>query len=336
MPFHQYERGDPAGAWWSRPGADGGERDGLLVHHRRERRTTRTAGEAGRSWRPPQQIPATIELQQDFTATTVLVRPVAGRFEENSFLVVDVTGYVQDFGRLPLSPRTIPFTTENLPEQQGALTVHFDANDPDDDAFTSADVNTARSPSRAQGWLIFAGDGDNGTANPGPGASCDVNGPSGRWRTGRDQYRENCLFRTTFSPDTDITLNTGSTANWYPNETDGSTASVWEFASFTIVDGVTVRITGINPAIILVDGDVQIYEGGTLLLRGANGTAGAPGQGTIPRAAPAQGGPGGAGNCGGGDGGPGSAGRTAGSTGRTAARATAARTTRPARSTTPP
>ena len=280
--FHQYAVGDPAGAWVVPAGQPtAGNVTGFSS-------ITDATPDDPYSWgsgtqlATPQQIPATIELQQDFTATTVLVRPVANRFEENSFLVVDVTRFVQDFGHLPLSPRTIPFTTENLPEQQGVLTVHFDANTPTDDAFTSADVNTARSPSRAQGWLIFAGDGDNGKLTPTPGAACDENGPSWPQAYWSNQYRENCLFRTVFAPDTDVTLNTGSTANWYPNETDGSTASVWEFASFTIVDGVTVRITGINPAILLVDGDVQIYEGGTLLLRGSNGTMGATNY-SIPR-----------------------------------------------------
>ena len=63
-------------------------------------------------------------------------------------------------------------------------------------------------------------------------------------------------------------LDTGSTRTNCVNGTDGSHAVVWEFASFRIRPGVTVRILGLNPAILLVHGDVLIESGGRLLVRG--------------------------------------------------------------------
>src|SRR4029079_573681 len=55
------------------------------------------------------------------------------------------------------------------------------------------------------------------------------------------------------------------------NATGGSRAVIGEFRSFHVRNGVTVRVIGKNPAIVLVTGDVVIEAGGKVLVRGDGG-----------------------------------------------------------------
>lgn len=78
---------------------------------------------------------------------------------------------------------------------------------------------------------------------------------------------------------------------------------VWEFKSFRIPSGVTVRIKGVNPAIILVQEEIVIESGATLLVRG-DGRDGVPqGGGADGSATNTNGTKGGIGVAGGGNGG---------------------------------
>ena len=219
----------------------------------------------------PQLIPADIILVQDFDRTEMILRPTFGRFPENALCVVDLTFGIRDFGGSPLAPTTFSFTTQNLPMQEGSMRVEFDRSIEDwPQADRTADIDTNRSAGLAQGWLLFAGDGDNGgntdvtPAFPifSPGFACDK--------------RPNDGFKDHFAPDVNVTLNTGSSRvpDSCQNETDGSQAVVWEFATFRIKNGVIVTIAGENPAIILVQGEVLIEGGGVLRVRGENGAAG--------------------------------------------------------------
>ena len=138
---------------------------------------------------------------------------------------------------------------------------------------STGDVNTARAPGRAQGFLLFAGDGDNGTTAllftpSGP----DAGNPLGCSNVGS---QANDGTPDDFDPPADQNISTGATRNTCRNKTDGSNAVLFEYRSFRIRSGVTVRFTGINPAIILVRGDVRIEAGGKLLARGDGGN-GAP------------------------------------------------------------
>ena len=103
-----------------------------------------------------------------------------------------------------------------------------------------------------------------------------------------------------------MNLNTGATKNTCLNVTDGSSAVIFEFRSFRIKSGVTVRLTGNNPAIILVSGSISIESGGRLLALGdgGNGTpvgSGATGVGSVQTSVDAVGGVGVAGGGNGGD-----------------------------------
>ena len=244
----------------------------------------------------PQLIPSTISLVQDFESTQMIIRPNFGRFPENALCVVDLTFAIRDYGGSPLAPVTFSFTTQNLPMQNGAMRIEFDrTTEPWPQESRTADIDTNRSPGLAQGWLLFAGDGDNGgntSATPAfpvfsPGFACEK--------------RPNDGFKDNFDPDSNVTLNTGSSRvpASCANETDGSQAVVWEFATLRIRNGVTVDIVGKNPAIILVQGTVLIETGGILRARGANGQNGSQWSGTITRPT------GGAGIAGGSNGGDG-------------------------------
>lgn len=227
----------------------------------------------------PQLVPAQIELVQGFGGTQVVITPSFGyspdplqnrsKFPENALLVVELTFDISDFGGSPLVPFTMAFTTENLTAQSSSYEMENEGETPFLLGVTTADVNTARSPSRVQGFMLFAGDGDNGDDQlspslPGsPASACAL------------VLQPNDGAKDDFDPTEDVLLDTGGSLNTCTNDTDGSEAVIWEFRSFRIRDGVTVRVVGVNPAIILVQGDVTIDTGGRLLVR-ADGQGGAP------------------------------------------------------------
>ena len=256
---------------------------------------------------PAQVLPTRITLVQDATSTRILLTPdmtspglenaTRGRFPENALLVVELTDAIESVDGDRLAPQTLSFTTENRPREEWTRTVDARGATPFESAATTADVDTARAPEQIQGFLLFAGDGDNGSelldpARPATGLDCDTE------RQSDDGTPDD------FDPTDDVLLDTGSTHNQCANRVDGSRAVVWEFRSLRIRNGVTVRVVGRNPAILLVQGDVQIDEGGRLLLRG-DGEGGAPqgaGEGDKPPSTSA-GTAGGIGVAGGGDGG---------------------------------
>jgi hypothetical protein len=265
----------------------------------------------------PLTIPCTATLDQSFTSTEIVIRPLFTEWPDDALIVVELTFGITDFAGQPLVPYVLAFTTQNLPpvssgqreltfdkavttvDQNGSVVEIAPANPPIVTDLSSADMDTARAPHKAQAFLLFSGDGDNGI---------NLLKPS------KPQAPPTCTFdlqandgqQDEFDPDNDVVLDTGSTVNTCPNQTDGSTAVIWEFRRFNIKTGRTIRIMGVNPAIILVRNDMTINSGGTLLVRGdgANGTP--QGRGTVGGAGGssyAAGVPGGTGVAGGGDGG---------------------------------
>jgi hypothetical protein len=223
---------------------------------------------SGTSLATPQRIRAAITLEQDFDGTRIVIRPDFTAWPDNALVLVELTFEIEDFGGQPLAPTVFAFTTENLPPQLGSRRLKFDGDVAFDVDQTTAEVNTSRSVSRIQGFLLFAGDGDNG---PLMGVPTLPNVPAGCTipRQANDGIKDN------FDPVADTTLDTGASINTCPNATDASTAVIWEFATFRIRSGVTVRIIGVNPAILLVLGDVVIESGARLFVRG-DGAGGSP------------------------------------------------------------
>ncbi len=220
----------------------------------------------------PQRILADIELVQAFGATQIILTPRFGfssdplangsRFPENALVVVQLTFGISDFGGSPLTPFVMSFTTENLPAQSAAYDLEVDGETPFLDDESSMDINSSRAPSRVQGYMLFAGDGDNGANQLRPSLPETI-------ASGCTLDRQpNSGTKDDFDPVQDVLLDTGSTRNTCANQTDGSEAVVWEFRTLRIRNGVTVRVVGVNPAILLVQGDVTIEAGGRLLLRG--------------------------------------------------------------------
>lgn len=233
----------------------------------------------------PRKILCNVKLVQDFNSTRVLVTPLLGynpdplknasRFPENALIVVRMTFDVVDYGGLPAVPTVISFTTQNLSTQTGSYLIENKGETPYIDAQTTAAVDPdPRAPERVQGFMLFAGDGDNGANQLAP--SLPQTASSGC----ADDLQLNDGFTDDFNPSGDVLFDTGSTPNTCPNATDGSNAVVWEFNTFRISSGRTVRFVGVNPAIILVQGDIVIENGGRLLVYG-DGNGGAPqGRGT--------------------------------------------------------
>ena len=227
----------------------------------------------------PQTLPATVHLVQDYDRTQIVVSPRAnqdpkdpvrgGTFPDNVLIVVQLKSRILDFSGLPLTPYTLAFTTENTEGTQGQYVMDMNGETPFDPNGTTADVNTARAPGRVQGYLVFAGDGDNGTdiTKPSLPGSADTN----------CEYplQANDGTKDDFDASQDVVLDTGATLNSCSNSVDGSTAVVWEFQRFTIRGGATVRLIGVNPAILLVQQEAVIESGGRLLARG-DGSGGAP------------------------------------------------------------
>lgn len=246
----------------------------------------------------PQRLLAHISLTQSFAGTTIDVTPTAGRFPDNALIVVRLTFGIRDFGGTPLVPFALAFTTENLPPQSSTYVLENAGETPYDVGATSADVNTARAPGLVQGYLLFAGDGDNGTNQLSPTlpqsdpGSCTLD------------FQVNDGTQDDFEATADVLLDSGATSNSCANATDGSLAVVWEFNTFRVRNGATVRCIGINPVVLLVQGDVVIENGARLLCRG-DGLGGSPvgaGEGN-KNATTVAGAEGGTGVCGGGNGG---------------------------------
>ena len=130
-------------------------------------------------------------LKQDQLTTQLTLTPVFGEFPDNALLVVQVTNNIQDFGGNALVPNTFSFVTENRPVQTSKKTFEFTTDFPNSPNLSTGDVNSARSPSKAQGWLLFAGDGDNGANVFALSAPSTANGPAGvRQRGLADERRE--------------------------------------------------------------------------------------------------------------------------------------------------
>lgn len=212
----------------------------------------------------PQRILCDVELINTFFSTQLIVTPQSGRFPENALLVVQLTSEITDYGTQLMVPYDLSFTTENLTGASSAYVVRNEGETPWDEALSTAEINTLRAPGLVQGYMLFAGDGDNGGDLSSP--SLPETPASG---CGSDR-QDNDGTKDAFDPTTDVLFDTGSSNNTCPNSTDGSTAVVWEFQSFRIRSGVTVRIVGNNPAIILVQGDIQIDAGGRLSARSDN------------------------------------------------------------------
>ena len=276
--FHQYATGDPVYGFV--PAAD------------------QTPGDPF-SWgsglprpRPPRRVRCDVQLTQDMLQTTVTLRPIFGEFPDNALLVVQVTTGVRDFGGLPATPLTFSFTTENRPTQIGLHAVRVrrrraDQREPDERggehaarAEQGAGLRALRGrrrqrPDRATSCCPSAPDTARGPvgciapyAPPNDGIPDDFDPDFGHGPRHRARRCNTCF-----------------------NGTDGSTAVVFEYRSFQIRPGVTVRITGRNPAIILVQGDVLIQTGGRLFARGDGNTVpqsnGANGAGYSQAAPPA-------------------------------------------------
>jgi hypothetical protein len=231
---------------------------------------------------PPQRIRSTYVLQQTFLSTRLEIIPEFGEYPDNALLVVEVTTAVRDFGGNPMVPTTFSFVTENRSRQCTSRTLRFDGDVGIDESVTTADVDTTRAPDRVQGFMLFAGDGDNGEV---------LNIPSGPACEGYEQPNDG-------SPDDfdtatgDVTLDTGASPNTEcTNLTDGSNAVVFEYRTFRIRNARTVTIVGANPAIILVSGDVVIEAGGRLFARGGAGVSGTGGYQYPNGPGQAQGGP---------------------------------------------
>jgi hypothetical protein len=227
---------------------------------------------------PPRRVRCTYTLAQDRLLTKLTLSPIFGEFPDNALLVVTMTTAVRDFGGNPLVPRSVSFTTEDRAVQTKSLVFEFDGDVPIDANSTTADVDTARAEGRVQGYLLISGDGDNGpsgnlTSGSGPDAT---RGPPGCVATFGAVLNDG--FPDDFDPDVDVLLSTGNTRNTCTNGTDGSTAVTFEYRTFRIRNGVTVRVTGVNAAIILVRGDVNVDAGGRLLVR-SDGQGGGPSTG---------------------------------------------------------
>lgn len=228
---------------------------------------------------PARRVRSQFVLSQDFLQTTLEIRPYFDEFPDNALLVVTLTSGVKDYGGLALTPLSFSFTTENRPQQVRETRFEFDGDVPVNINVSTGDANTLRSPSRAQGWLLFAGDGDNGLAANLrlPSGPDNSRGPPGCAAPYNGSQAQNDGLQDDFdtSGQTDVVLDTGSTTNTCFNGTDGSTAVIFEYRTFRIRAGATVRLVGRNPAIILVQGNAVIESGGRLLVRG-DGSGGAP------------------------------------------------------------
>lgn len=251
---------------------------------------------------PAQRVLATIRLVQTFAVTQIVITPTYKRFPENALLLLRLTTGIKDFGGLSLPPLTASFTTQNLPVQTGSYAMLVEGETPFSTELSTGEFNTARSPSKAQAFLLFAGDGDNGVVGA---VFTDPTGPNTPASGCSSPIQGNDGAKDDFDPGTDATLDTGASVNTCPNDADGSTAVFFEFRTMRIRSGVTVRVIGKNPAILKVQGDAIIENGGRLLVRGDNQNGAPQSNGLIGKTGgtAAAGSAGGVGVAGGGDGG---------------------------------
>ncbi|MBL9088200.1 MAG: Ig-like domain-containing protein [Planctomycetia bacterium] len=271
-----------------------------------------TPGDPGSWGSGTPTLPArTIRCDYEFTQTTLSTRlrivPRFGEWPDNAQIVVRLDNTVTDFGGNPLPAYAFSFTTEDRPAQTRSLDLEFGPDVAADTGNTTAELDSARSASRVTGFLLVAGDGDNGPIGnllsaSGPGtANGDVNGGGPCSAAIPPVANDGAL--DDFDPPSDVNLSTGATRNTCRNSTDGSAAVVFEYRSFRIRSGVTVRLTGVNPAIILVRGDLTIEAGGRLLARGDGGNGAPLGTGQAGNGGSTTDAPGGVGVAGGGSGG---------------------------------
>lgn len=209
----------------------------------------------------PQTLLVDVNLVQNFDTTQIVIAPQFGEWPDNALIRIDLSFGIEDFGGQPMTPFSLAFTTENLDGSSGQYNMLFEGETPFLISST-ADINTARSPGVAQGFLLITGDGDNGLDLLSPGRP----DPTGGCSTDPSQANDGVV--DPFDPaGPDVLLDTGP-ENDCVNTVDGSTAVVWEFASLLIRNGVTVRMIGENPAIILVKGDATIEAGGVFMAQG--------------------------------------------------------------------
>ena len=271
---HMYESGDPS-VYATTPGStsSGFSSDGTNSGDTADAAPGDpfTWGAAGTvtQYVPPQRILVDIDLVNTFTSTQIVLTPQSGRFPENALLVVQLSSGIQDYGNQLMTPYALSFTTENLAGADGTYHVRNEGETPWDDALSTAEIDTPRAPGLVQGYMLFSGDGDNGGDLSVPSLPATVASGCTVDRQVNDGTKDE------FDPTGDFLFDTGSSDNTCPNGTDGSTAVVWEFATFHIRNGVTVRIVGSNPAIFLVQGDIQIDAGGRLSAR-SDGTGSSP------------------------------------------------------------
>ncbi len=230
---------------------------------------------SGTSEVPARRVRSTQVLTQNFLGTTLDLVPVFGEFPDNALLAVTVTANVRDFGGNSVTLKNFAFVTENRASQNSSRVIEWLGETPVDLNASTGEVNTSRAPGRAQGFLLFAGDNDNGANQLRPAGPDSSNGPPGCFAS-FSQANDNLPddFDTQTAINGQVNLDTGASRNTCTNSTDGSAAVVWEFRSFHIRQGHTVRIVGVNPAIILVQGEILIEAGGSLFVRGdgANGS----------------------------------------------------------------
>lgn len=259
----------------------------------------------------PQRVLTHLQLDQSLTETRLTITPTFGfnpnpalnasLFPENALVVVELTFGVEDFGGTPMQPFVMAFTTENLPASPGTYVVANQGETPWDEGLSTARFLPEGS-GRVQGFMLFSGDGDNGADHNRPSL------PQSDPGTCLTDYQSNDGTPDDFDPGGDVLLDTGATPNECPNGTDGSFGVVWEFNTFRIRSGITVRLVGVNPAIILVQGDATIEAGARLLARGDNQNGSPRGAGEGNKNATTEAGTsGGTGVAGGGDGGDGPA-----------------------------
>ena len=124
--------------------------------------------------RAPRRILCDIDMHQDFNVVHLHITPLLGfhpdpaknasRFPENALVVVQLTFDIVDYGGQALTPLTFAFTTQNLAAQTAQYLIENKGETPYLKSLTTAAVHPdPRAPERVQAYMLFAGDGDNGS-----------------------------------------------------------------------------------------------------------------------------------------------------------------------------